>query len=224
MEVKLSEHSSKLPRQIFDNIFAFSPSRETLGGTAYLIVETEGNILLDCPIWDQTTQDFLVNQGGVNSLFITHRNGIGKKVREMQTFLNCEVIIQEQEAYLLPEIAVTSFQEEFKFNTLDYGLWTSGFSPGSSCFYYHNHGGVLFTGRHLLPNQKGEILPLQTAKTFHWPRQLKNVQKLISRFNSNSLNYICPGANTGFLRGIGFVDHAYDKIKCSFKISAEGVN
>jgi glyoxylase-like metal-dependent hydrolase (beta-lactamase superfamily II) len=212
MPVNLSEHSHKLPRQIFDNIFAFSPNRETLGGTSYLVKEKMGNILIDCPIWEQANQDFLLSHGGVSHLFITHRNGIGKKVREMQQLLNCQVVIQEQEAYLLPETRLTSFENECKFDSVGYALWTSGFSPGSSCFYYDNHGGVLFTGRHLLPNQKGEILPLQTPKTFHWPRQLKNVQRLISHFNSETLSYICPGANTGFLRGLGFVDHAYGKL------------
>ncbi len=212
MPVNLSQHSSKLPRQIFDNIFAFSPNRETLGGTSYFISEKSGNILIDCPIWDPTTQDFLVSQGGVHWLFITHRNGIGKKVKEMQQFFNCKVVIQEQEAYLLPEITVTSFQEELPLDSHGFALWTPGFSPGSSCFYYNLFGGILFTGRHLLLNQNGEIRPLQTAKTFHWPRQLNSLKKLIARFNSESLTYICPGANTGFLRGVGYVNDAYNKL------------
>jgi glyoxylase-like metal-dependent hydrolase (beta-lactamase superfamily II) len=212
MPVNLSPSSSKLPRQILDHIFAFSPNRETLGGTAYLIIAESGNILIDCPIWDQTTQDFILSQGGVRWLFITHRNGIGKKVKQMQQFLDCEVLIQEQEAYLLPEFSVTSFQEEFNLNEQGFCLWTAGFSPGSSCFYYNLHGGILFTGRHLLPNQKGEILPLKTPKTFHWPRQLNSLKKLIDRFNPDTLNYICPGANTGFLRGVGFINDAYNKL------------
>ena len=39
----------KLPRSVSETIFAFPPNRETLGGTAYLLLEPSGNILIDCP-------------------------------------------------------------------------------------------------------------------------------------------------------------------------------
>ena len=35
---------------------------------------------------------------------------------------------------------------------------------------------------------------------------------LIDRFNEKTLKYICPGANTGFLRGKGYIDRAYQKL------------
>jgi glyoxylase-like metal-dependent hydrolase (beta-lactamase superfamily II) len=98
---------SKTAQAIWDNIFAFPPNRDTLGGTAYLIVENEGNILIDCPAWDEANQKFLHDLGGVRSLFITHRGGIGK-AQEIQETFNCEIFIQEQEAYLLPGLKVTT--------------------------------------------------------------------------------------------------------------------
>ena len=73
----LSSVSSKSPRQILPGIFAFAPNRDTLGATSYFIVDKSGNILLDCPAWNPANQEFLISQGGVNSLIITHRGGIG---------------------------------------------------------------------------------------------------------------------------------------------------
>jgi hypothetical protein len=35
---------------------------------------------------------------------------------------------------------------------------------------------------------------------------------LRDRFTSETLSYICPGANTGFLRGKGYVDRAYQRL------------
>ena len=206
--------SAKLPRHLLEGIFAFPPNRDTLGATAYFIVEKSGNILLDCPGWNETNQQFLSDYGGVRWLLITHRGGIGKKVSQMQKVLNCEIVVQEQEAYLLPEVKVkvTAFRQEFNLSSECYIIWTPGFSPGSSCVYWNAHGGVLFTGRHLLPNQKGEPLPLRTAKTFHWFRQLSSVTALRDRFTSQTLNYICPGANSGFLRGKGIIDQAYQRL------------
>lgn len=203
--------SPKLPQAIWQNIFAFPPNRDTLGGTAYLIVENETNILIDCPAWDEVNQDYLSSQGGVQWLFITHRGAIGK-ARNIQQAFGCEILIQEQEAYLLPELKVTTFQQEFNLSPVGQILWTPGHSPGSSCLYYPKEGGVLFSGRHILPNQLGQLLPLRTAKTFHWLRQLRSIQLLLNQFTPETLQYICPGANTGFLRGKRAIAGAYEQL------------
>lgn len=199
---------TKSPRGILEGLFAFPPNREILGGTAYFIVEKAGNILIDCPAGEREYEQFLLEKGGIRWLFLTHRGGIGNNVKQMQATFGCEVLIQEQEAYLLPEINVTPFEREFTLSSSCSAIWTPGHSPGSSCLYWNHHGGVLFCGRHLLPDQTGTIAPLRTAKTFHWFRQLQNVKILRDRFNNETLQYICPGANTGFLRGKGAIDKA----------------
>ncbi|MHC5731848.1 MAG: MBL fold metallo-hydrolase, partial [Nostoc sp.] len=66
--------------------------------------------------------------------------------------------------------------------------------------------------RHLVPNQQGEPVPLRTAKTFHWPRQINSFRFLLERFTPETLHYICPGANTGFLRGKRVIDQAYQHL------------
>ncbi|MCX7592581.1 MAG: MBL fold metallo-hydrolase [Fischerella sp.] len=206
-----SGQTAKPPREVINTIFAFPPNRDTLGGTAYLIVRNEGNILIDCPAFEQVNQDFLRAHGGIRWLFLTHRGAIGKTVEFYKTF-NCEVLIQEQEAYLLPELTVTTFHQEFTLSSVLKLIWTPGHSPGSSCLYYSEFGGVLFSGRHLVPNQQGEPVPLRTAKTFHWHRQIKSVKNLIERFTPATLQYIAPGANTGYLRGKRVIDRAYQRL------------
>ncbi|MGK7950188.1 MAG: MBL fold metallo-hydrolase [Xenococcaceae cyanobacterium] len=203
---------AKPPRSILPNIFAFAPHKDILGGTAYFIVNTSGNILLDCPAWNEINQQFLITKGGVEKLIITHRNGISPQINQIKTILQCEVIIQEQEAYLLPEISLTSFKSSLSLDSAFELIWTPGYSPGSSCLHWQKQNGVLFSGRHLLPTGNGEIAPLRTAKTFHWFRQLDSMKLLIDRFNEKTLKYICPGANTGFLRGKGYIDRAYQKL------------
>jgi glyoxylase-like metal-dependent hydrolase (beta-lactamase superfamily II) len=204
---------NKTPRLILPGIFAFAPNRDTLGATAYLIVDNGHNVLVDCPLWHDAHYDFIVAQGGIKQLIITHRGSIGKQVKQLQTDLNCQVTIQEQEAYLLPEVEVTSFRDNLRINLEFELIWTPGHSPGSSCVYWQQQGGVLFTGRHLLPKSVNEIVPLYTAKTFHWWRQLNSVAKIRDRFSAENLQYIIPGANTGYLRGQGYIDRAYSKLK-----------
>ncbi|MBD0267736.1 MAG: MBL fold metallo-hydrolase [Cyanobacteria bacterium Co-bin8] len=209
--------NAKLPRPVFDTVFAFSPNRDTLGGTAYLIVEKDtagapANLLIDAPAWDESTRDFLAQQGGVRWLLITHRGAIGK-ARALQAELGCEVVVQEQEAYLLPETPVTPFQREHVFTDRCRALWTPGHSPGSACLYYEAEGGILFTGRHLLPDQQGRPVPLRFSKTFHWPRQLQQVERLRQEFSADTLAFVCPGANTGFLRGERAIANAYEQLR-----------
>lgn len=206
-----SSRAPKSPQSVWNNLFAFAPNRDTLGGTAYLIVENEGNILIDCPAEDEYNRNFLHSVGGVRWLFLTHRGAIGK-AQELQNNFDCEILIQEQEAYLLPGLRVTRFQRELNFAATAQAIWTPGHSPGSACLYYPNHGGILFSGRHLLPNQQGKLMPLRTAKTFHWRRQLQSIQLLLERFTPNTLTYVCPGANTGFLRGERAIANAYQQL------------
>ena len=203
---------SKVAQQILDSVFAFPPNRETLGGTAYLIVGNPWNILIDCPAWTPENKDFIAAHGPVQWLAITHRQGIGAHVPRMQQDLECQIAIQEQEAYLLPNLSLTLFQKRLELSDHSSLLWTPGYSPGAACFYDRRQGGTLFTGRHLLPNQQGNPVPLRTAKTFHWPRQIHSVEMLQKTFTPETLRFICPGANTGFLRGRRVIDQAYRAI------------
>ena len=211
-EITASLGNTKVPRLIMPGIFAFTPNRDTLGATSYLIVNKIGNLLFDCPAWNDVNQEFIQSEGGVKSLIISHRGGIGKNVLQMQQILNCQVVMQEHEAYLLPEVEVTSFAENLSLSQDLELIWTPGHSPGSSCLYAQQQGGILFTGRHLLPKSPTEVVPLRTSKTFHWRRQLNSIAQLRDRFDETSLKYILPGANTGYLRGKGYIDNAWQQL------------
>ncbi|NJM45287.1 MAG: MBL fold metallo-hydrolase [Alkalinema sp. RU_4_3] len=206
----------KLPRSVLEggdpttSVYAFPPNRETLGGTAYFLAQH--NILIDAPAWNEENLQFLDNRGGVKQWVMTHRGGFGKQVAKMAQQLGCVLVVQEQEAYLLPEVDCQTFHHN---KTLALGcevIWTPGHSPGSACVYYAGHGGMLFTGRHLLGDRAGNPAPLRIAKTFHWPRQLRSVQCLRDRFSVETLSWICPGASIGMLRGKGAIDRAFVRL------------
>jgi len=195
------------------------------------------NILIDCPPWHPETQDFLEQHGGVRWWIFTHRSSFGplKVVRALHAAFSaspsteaagadttgpeaidpsprCELVVQEQEAYLLPNLPVTTFHEAIELRPGLQVVWTPGHTPGSSCVWLDRAGGILFSGRHLLPTPQGELMALKTAKTFHWFRQLRSVQALLDRFSPATLAHCCPGASVGFLRGALSIDHAYDRL------------
>lgn len=199
---------AKLPRQICPNLYRFAPNRDTLGGTAYLLIEPTGNILIDCPPWDEGIQQWLMNLGPVRWLCLTHREGRSAKIAAIQQSLNCDIIVQEQEAYLLPGLKVSAFREQWAIGETLTALWTPGHTPGSTCYYWASNGGVLFTGRHLLPNPDGQLAPIRQPKTFHWPRQQASVQKIWDYVADKPLVGICPGGNVGYLRGQDWIEAA----------------
>ena len=216
----------KQPQAVFDTVFAFAPNRETLGGTAYLILEPavlepasasqsvtqSANILVDCPALTDFHRDFIHAKGGVQTLFITHRGGMAQ-VKEFQKEFDAQVLIQEQEAYLLPGIETEGFHRDRILSPTSRVIWNPGHSPGSASLYHSNYGGILFTGRHLLPDRNGAPVPLRLSKTFHWPRQLRHAQQLLTDFTADNLSYICPGASTGYLRGEKKIDNAYQQLQ-----------
>ena len=63
-----------------------------------------------------------------------------------------------------------------------------------------------------MSDRHGNPVPLRTAKTFHWRRQIDSTRALLDRFSPQTLQLICPGANTGFLRGKRGIEPAYDKL------------
>jgi glyoxylase-like metal-dependent hydrolase (beta-lactamase superfamily II) len=212
--------------QILPTVYSFRPNRQTLGGTAYLILRQDAetgkpaNVLVDCPAIAPSDLDEIERLGGVKWLVLTHRTAMGPPAAstgpaaQLQERFGSEVIVQEQEAYLLPHLAVTSFGDSLLLTPDLQLIWTPGHTPGSSCLFYAKEGGVLFTGRHLLPDGEGGVAPLHQPKTFHWPRQLRSTLALRDRISAPAPAWICPGANVGQLRGQKMVGGARDQLEC----------
>jgi hypothetical protein len=140
---------------------------------------------------------------------ITHRGAIGQ-ARSIQESTGCKILIQEQEAYLLPGLDVTSFPDDLltPFGT---AIWTPGHSPGSACFYYHLNGGVLFSGVIYCQTLKEKSCRCGQQKLFIGLVKSKVSKISLSVFSPTTLQFICPGANIGFC-GQGFVDEAYKRL------------
>ncbi|MCS7030035.1 MAG: hypothetical protein NZL92_00695 [Gloeomargarita sp. SKYG116] len=161
-----------------------------------------GNVLVDCPAAE--FQDWCQAQGGIQYLLLTQRDGADRVERWQQRF-QCPVYTQQYEAYLYPGVWVRPFAATAEVAPGLNLIWTPGYSPGSSCIYLERLGGVLFTGRHLLPDSQGELRLYRTRKTFHWPRQQRSLETLRNWLGARPVQYICPGAHTGFLRGRGYL-------------------
>jgi hypothetical protein len=59
----------------------------------------------------------------------------------------------------------------------------------------------LFCGRLLVPLAPGRLAPLRTRLSFHWPRQLRSLERLRSWLPPGSPDWIATAAALGGLRG-----------------------
>ncbi|MEC7382426.1 MAG: MBL fold metallo-hydrolase, partial [Cyanobacteriota bacterium] len=80
-------------------------------------------------------------------------------------------------------------------------LWTPGPTPGSCVVFAPDPWNVLFCGRLLIPFAFVQLSPLAHRRTFHWPRQLRSLQKLRQWIPSNARPVLASGAHLGALRG-----------------------
>ena len=157
---------------------------------------------MDCPAVTEANLQMLAGLGGHGTIVLTSREGHGR-CRRIQEATGWSVLVQEQEAYLLPNVqGLTVFGSEYTLAPGIRLLWTPGPTPGACVV--HASGGwgdLLFCGRLLLPVGPGALAPLRTPRSFHWPRQLASIGKLRGWLPPGSPGAIASGGGLGALRG-----------------------
>ena len=109
-------------------------------------------------------------------ILLTSREGHGR-LRRLQERFGWPVLVQEQEAYLLPNVEpLDTFAEEHTTSSGLRLLWTPGPTPGS-CVVHAPAPDLLFCGRLLTPLGPGQLGPMRHGRTFHWPSQLNSLAR-----------------------------------------------
>ncbi len=185
------------PVEIKNSIWVFPPNSSCKGGTSWWIGCSPEPVLIDCPPLTQETIESLklLSAGKASRIILTSRESHGR-VRELQSTFGWKVMVQEQEAYLLPEIsALETFSEEHTTISGLRILWTPGPTPGSSVIYAPPPWNVLFCGRLLIPLKFDRISSFRSQLTFHWSRQKESLDKL--------RKWLPPDARPELASGVG---------------------
>ena len=192
------------PREVSEGLRVFAPNRESRGTVSWLLRTSTGPVLVDVPPITQVNLELLSRQGD-GRIVLTHRTAHGP-LRRLVQHLGWEVWIQEQEAYLLPTMAVQTFRQEQDLAD-DLALyWTPGPTPGSCCLHWRGHRSVLFCGRLLQPQPHGKLAPVRTAHTFHWGRLLTSLARLRQWLGPDEPGRIACSTGLVHLCGAALVD------------------
>ena len=190
------------PQQLRQNLWLFPPNRDCQGGSAWWLDADPEPVLIDCPPLTQATLTALKELAGDRQprILLTSREGHGR-LRRLQERFGWPVLVQEQEAYLLPNVdALDTFADEHTTVGELRLLWTPGPTPGS-CVVHAPDADLLFCGRLLTPLGPGQLGPLRHGRTFHWPRQLASLERLRGWLPSDASPVLASGAGLGALRG-----------------------
>ncbi|MFM1812238.1 MAG: hypothetical protein RLZZ336_1176 [Cyanobacteriota bacterium] len=211
------------PRQLREGLWLFAPNRHTMGGSSWLVqgdpARGEPDLLVDAPALTAANGDALAQRraaagadGGL--IVLTSREGHGQ-IRQLQELLGWPVLVQEQEAYLLPGVQrLRTFGRQLQPAPGLALLWTPGPTPGACVLHLRRAAeDGLFCGRLLVPVAAGALAPLRTSRTFHWQRQVASLQHLLSWLPGGSPTWIATGAGLGALRGQPLVSDGAQQLK-----------
>ncbi len=193
---------SHSPEKVTDALWVFPPNLNSDGSTAWLLRCEKELLLIDCPPLTKETFDFLqmFSDALVARVVLTSREGHGN-IKALQEVLGWPVLVQEQEAYLLPSVSpLESFSEEFLTPDGVRLLWTPGPTPGSCVLHAPSPWNVLFCGRLLSPVAIDHFAPLVNQRTFHRIWYQKSLKKLRHWLPPDAMPSLASGGSLGPLR------------------------
>ena len=136
--------------------------------------------LIDCPkATEEVINDLKELSGGICPKVVLTNRDAHHEASILNRKLGWPLIVQEQEAYLLPNVEnLETFSDQLTISSAGRVLWTPGPTPGSCVLHVSPPWNVLFCGRLLIPISIDELLPLRTKSTFHWSSQEKSLINL----------------------------------------------
>ncbi len=200
-------------KQIRNGIWAFPPKKDSKGVVSWWLHSHPVPVLIDCPeVTSEVIKDLKKLAGGASpEVILTSRNSHGD-INLLSKELGWPVFIQEQEAYLLPEIKnISSFSDELITKSGLRVLWTPGPTPGSCIAYASSPWNVVFCGRLLIPVAKNKMDSVRTRMTFHWSLQQSSIEKLRKWLPSEPRLSLASSAGFHFIEGGDLV--SWDSVK-----------
>lgn len=135
-----------------------SPLSNKFETRAFLLVRSEGNLLVYRSGKIESHADFIRAKGGVKKQYLSHNHEAGAVCDRVRELFGAPLACPEPEKELVSEQCQVdeTFEEDGELEPGFQLIMTPGHTAGSSCFLWRSpEGNILFTGDILTPDEKG---------------------------------------------------------------------
>lgn len=187
-EIKSVQEGFPLP--ILENVYHCGyHSVKSYGAASYLLVRSQGNILIDSPRFTPPIVKNIEAKGGIRYLYLTHRDDVADH-QKFQEHFNCERILHEDE--------ITSDTEDVEIKLSGSAeiaiapdlliIPVPGHTKGHTVLLYQNQ--VLFSGDHLAWSDRlKQLAAFKDFCWYSWPELINSMEKLANY----DFEWVLPG-------------------------------
>jgi len=176
------------PELIEDNVyFCGFASPHSYGGSSYLVVRPEGNVLIDSPRFARSLVGRLEELGGVSLMLMSHRDDVADHELFHKHFA-CRRIIHRADARGIEAEQLLEGQEPAMLDQDFVAMPVPGHTRGHVVFLYRNK--YLFSGDHLAwSSGRAGLTAFRDVAWYSWQEQTKSMKRLLDfRFE-----WVLPG-------------------------------
>ncbi|MEM9543616.1 MAG: MBL fold metallo-hydrolase [Cyanobacteria bacterium P01_E01_bin.42] len=187
-DIRIAQES--FPLLVSENIYHCGyHSEKSYAAASYLIVRSQGNILVDSPRFSPPLVKRLEAMGGIRYLYLTHRDDVADHQKFHQHF-HCDRILHKDEISSSTqdvEIQLES-SEPFSLEPDLLIIPVPGHTRGHTVLLYKDT--FLFSGDHLARSRyTGDLYAFHRACWYSWSEQIISMKKLANY----SFEWVLPG-------------------------------
>jgi glyoxylase-like metal-dependent hydrolase (beta-lactamase superfamily II)/ferredoxin len=180
------------PEQIAENVYYCGFNAESsFGAWSYLVVRPEsegGNVLVDSPRFATQLVKRIEAMGGVDRMFLTHKDDVADHERWADRF-NCRRVMHADDgAPRLGVEQVIAGEDAVHIDADLIAIPVPGHTRGHTVLLYQNK--FLFTGDHLAwsPN-RNSLIAFRSACWYSWTEQTRSMRRLLDY----DFEWVLPG-------------------------------
>jgi glyoxylase-like metal-dependent hydrolase (beta-lactamase superfamily II)/ferredoxin len=180
------------PEQIADNVYYCGFNAESsFGAWSYLVVRPEsegGNVLIDSPRFATQLVKRIETMGGVDRMFLTHKDDVADHQRWADRF-NCQRVMHADDgAQRFGVEQIITGEDAVNLDPDLIAIPVPGHTRGHTVLLYRNK--FLFTGDHLAwsPN-RNSLIAFRNACWYSWTEQTRSMRRLLDY----DFEWVLPG-------------------------------
>lgn len=175
------------PEPVEDNVrFCGFASEDSFGGSSYVVLRPEGNVLVDSPRFTAPLVRRLEALGGLKWMFLSHIDDVADH-QKFRDHFGCARIMHAEDARFDVERVIEGKDPVPLADDLVV-IPVPGHTAGSQCLLHRDR--FLFTGDHLWWNPEQGRLGASRRYNWHsWSEQRRSMERLLE----HSFEWVLPG-------------------------------